>query len=72
VILALVVPALRDPPTRRAALAGAAVALAATPFLPPGLPVLLALSGLLLLIHRRPAQLTERPDRWPTRKRPAR
>ncbi|MCQ4080105.1 AzlC family ABC transporter permease [Streptomyces sp. RB6PN25] len=47
VLLALVVPTLRDAGTRRAALAGAAVALAATPVLPPGLPVLLALTGLL-------------------------
>lgn len=49
VILALIVPALRDRPTRRAALAGAAIALAAAPFLPPGLPVLLALAALMLL-----------------------
>jgi predicted branched-subunit amino acid permease len=46
VLLALVLPALREPRARRAALAGAAVALAATPFLPGGLPVLLALLGL--------------------------
>jgi predicted branched-subunit amino acid permease len=46
VLLALVLPALREPRARRAALAGAAVALAATPFLPGGLPVLLALAGL--------------------------
>jgi branched chain amino acid efflux pump len=49
VILALIVPALRDRVTRRAALAGAAIALAATPFLPPGLPVLLALAGILTI-----------------------
>ncbi|MCP9210338.1 AzlC family ABC transporter permease [Streptomyces sp. NEAU-Y11] len=47
VLLALTVPALRDPRTRRAVLTGAALALAATPFLPPGLPVLLALAGVL-------------------------
>jgi predicted branched-subunit amino acid permease len=46
VLLALVLPALREMRARRAALAGAAVALAATPFLPAGLPVLLALLGL--------------------------
>jgi predicted branched-subunit amino acid permease len=46
VLLALVLPALREPRARRAALVGAAVALAATPFLPGGLPVLLALLGL--------------------------
>jgi 4-azaleucine resistance transporter AzlC len=72
VILALVVPALRDPPNRRSALAGAAIALAATPFLPSGLPVLLALAGLLLLIHRRPAPTRKRHSRSPTRKRHSR
>jgi predicted branched-subunit amino acid permease len=48
VILALIVKDLRDARTRRAALAGAAIALAATPFLPAGLPVLLALAALVL------------------------
>ncbi|WP_327682578.1 AzlC family ABC transporter permease [Kitasatospora sp. NBC_00458] len=52
VLLALVLPSLTDPRTRAAALAGAAVAVAATPFLPAGLPVLLALAG--LLFARRP------------------
>jgi hypothetical protein len=46
VLLALVLPALRDPPARRAALLGAAITVAGTPFLPGGLPVLLALLGL--------------------------
>jgi 4-azaleucine resistance transporter AzlC len=49
VILALIVPPLSDRITRRAALAGAAVALAAAPFLPAGLPVLLALTAVVLL-----------------------
>lgn len=49
VLLALVLPALREPRARRAALVGAVVALAATPFLPAGLPVLLALIGLVTL-----------------------
>jgi 4-azaleucine resistance transporter AzlC len=49
VILALIVPALRDRATLRAALIGAAIALAAAPFLPAGLPVLLALAGVLAL-----------------------
>ena len=41
--LALLWPRLRDGRTERAvALAGAAIALAATPFFPPGLPVVLA------------------------------
>ncbi|MEV3859465.1 AzlC family ABC transporter permease [Streptomyces sp. NPDC050095] len=49
VLLALVLPALRDGRgVRRAAAAGAVIAVAATPFLPAGVPVLLALSGLLL------------------------
>jgi 4-azaleucine resistance transporter AzlC len=49
-LLALVLPALRGAPrTRNAALLGAAVALATTPFLPAGLPVLLALVGLVVL-----------------------
>jgi 4-azaleucine resistance transporter AzlC len=47
VILALIVPALRDRRLRRAAVTGAVIALAATPFLPPGLPELLALLALL-------------------------
>lgn len=45
VLLALVLPSLGAASTRRAALAGVLVALAATPFLPAGLPVLLALAG---------------------------
>jgi predicted branched-subunit amino acid permease len=47
VLLALVLPTLRDPRARRAALLGAAIAVAGTPFLPGGLPVLLALLGLI-------------------------
>jgi 4-azaleucine resistance transporter AzlC len=85
VILALIVPALRDRPTRHTALAGVAIALAAAPFLPAGLPVLLALVALLSLIPKRPSlrptsptrpswwpTLTTRPSWWPTRRRPAR
>jgi 4-azaleucine resistance transporter AzlC len=56
VILALTVPSLRDRATVRAALAGAAIALAAAPFLPAGLPVLLALAGVLGLVIPRPAR----------------
>src|SRR5580704_13560035 len=44
---ALILPALRDRVTARAAVTGAVIALAATPFLPPGLPELLALLALL-------------------------
>ena len=56
VILALIVTDLRDRMTLRAALTGAAIALAATPFLPAGLPVLLALAAVLLLVRERPAE----------------
>ena len=53
VLLALIVPALRDRVTRRAAVLGAVIALTATPFLPAGLPVLLALAGVVALITGR-------------------
>lgn len=49
-LLALVLPSLRNARTRNAALLGAAVALAATPFLPAGVPVLVALAGLVTLL----------------------
>jgi 4-azaleucine resistance transporter AzlC len=52
VILALIVPSLRDRATLRAAATGAVIALAAAPFLPPGLPVLLALAAVLLLTRK--------------------
>jgi 4-azaleucine resistance transporter AzlC len=54
-ILALLLPTLRDAESRRVALLAAIVALAATPYLPPGGPVLVALLGLLgaLVPHRR-------------------
>jgi predicted branched-subunit amino acid permease len=48
-LLALVLPSLRDVATVRPALLGAAIALAATPFLPAGVPLLLALAGLVLV-----------------------
>ena len=47
VLLALVLPSLRHAATLQAAVAGIAIALATTPFLPTGLPVLLALIGVL-------------------------
>ncbi|MFD5797020.1 AzlC family ABC transporter permease [Streptomyces diastatochromogenes] len=54
VLVALVLPTLRaDATVRRCALLGAALALAVTPAVPAGVPVLLALAGLFL--HRRPA-----------------
>lgn len=56
VLAALVLPALRqDAGLRRAAPAGAAVALAVTPAVPAGVPVLLALTGLFAYGRRRPA-----------------
>lgn len=54
-LLALVLPALRDDAgTRRAALGGAVLAVLLTPLLPAGLPVLVALLGLVLLGRTRP------------------
>jgi 4-azaleucine resistance transporter AzlC len=47
VLLALVMPLLTDRGTRAAAVAGTVVAVAATPFLPAGVPVLLSLTGLV-------------------------
>ena len=53
VLVALVLPAVReDAGVRRAALTGGAVALAVAPFVPVGVPVLLALAGLLALGRR--------------------
>jgi predicted branched-subunit amino acid permease len=52
VLLALVMPALRDRATLRAALVGAVIAVAASPWLPAGLPVLLALAGVLVALPR--------------------
>ncbi|WP_436771276.1 AzlC family ABC transporter permease [Yinghuangia sp. YIM S09857] len=63
VLLALVRPTLAaEPTTRNAALLGAAAAVAATPFLPAGVPVLLALTGLAVAV-RRPRRLARRPHR---------
>ena len=58
-LLALVLPALGRADARRVGLAAAVAALAATPFLPPGLPVLVGLIG--LVAAGRPEQDT-RPD----------
>ncbi|MFI6867564.1 AzlC family ABC transporter permease [Nocardia sp. NPDC050406] len=52
VLITLVLPSLRDPLTRTAALVGAAVAAVTTPFLGAGLPVLLALAAVLLVARR--------------------
>lgn len=48
VFVALLAPRLRDPGSRRAAIGGAVVALALTPLLPAGVPVLLAAFAVLL------------------------
>ena len=55
VILALIVPALRHRVTAAAAGLGAVIALVTTPYLPAGLPVLLALAGVVVLAGRRRA-----------------
>lgn len=54
VLLALVMPALRDPRTAVAGAVGAVIALVLTPLLPSGLPVLIALSATLLALVGRP------------------
>ena len=71
VLLALIAPALRDRVTLRAALIGAVIALAATPFLPAGLPVLLALAGVLSLVTgRAPRQERAQPRQERAQPRP--
>lgn len=56
VLVALVLPALRDDAAvRRSAVLGACVALALAPVAPAGVPVLLALAGLLAFGRRRSA-----------------
>jgi predicted branched-subunit amino acid permease len=48
VLLALILPSLRDRAVRLAALLGAVIAVALAPLLPAGLPVLLSLAALPL------------------------
>ena len=60
-MLALLLPALRDRPALRVALGAAVVSLAATPFLPPGLSVLVALLGLVFALPIPRAERTGRP-----------
>ncbi|HEX6351913.1 AzlC family ABC transporter permease [Actinophytocola sp.] len=52
VLLALILPALRERATLSSAVAGGVLALATTPFLPAGLPVLIALAGVLLSVPK--------------------
>lgn len=62
-LLALVLPSLKQARVRNAALLGSAVALAATPFVPAGLPVLLSLVGLVVLIRpAKPADVEEKDE----------
>ncbi|SNY33163.1 AzlC family ABC transporter permease [Paractinoplanes atraurantiacus] len=60
-LIALILPSLKDRPTRLVALTGAVIAVALTPVLPAGLPILCALLGLLTLLRRptRPAEPAE-------------
>ncbi|MEM6158988.1 AzlC family ABC transporter permease [Erwinia sp. P6884] len=53
ILMALTFPALRLRRTRLPALAGSLLALIAVPFVPAGLPVLVALCGLLIWKHKR-------------------
>jgi 4-azaleucine resistance transporter AzlC len=57
VLLALVLPSLADRGALRAAVVGGVIAIATTPVLPAGVPVALALAG-LLAVGRRPAAPT--------------
>jgi 4-azaleucine resistance transporter AzlC len=56
-LLALLLPSLRHPRARAVAAGGAVIAVAATPLLPAGVPVLLALAAVpvALLVRRKPA-----------------
>ncbi|MDO3649694.1 AzlC family ABC transporter permease [Nocardia mangyaensis] len=56
ILLALILPALRDRATLRPVLVGAALAVVVAPFVPAGLPVLIALGGLVFAL--RPPQPT--------------
>ncbi|NUT34090.1 MAG: AzlC family ABC transporter permease [Hamadaea sp.] len=65
-LLALILPAMRDRTTRIAAVTGAVLAVATTPLLPAGLPVLAALLGVAagrVLTAGRPARAPEPVDR---------
>lgn len=59
VLLALILPSLRDRSMRTSALAGAAIAVAVSPFTPAGVPILLALCALIFTVplrRRHPAK----------------
>ncbi|BBH66821.1 hypothetical protein ACTI_35060 [Actinoplanes sp. OR16] len=59
-LIALILPSLRDRSTRLVALTGAVIAVALTPLLPAGLPVLCALLGLLVLFF--PSRFRKAPE----------
>jgi 4-azaleucine resistance transporter AzlC len=59
VLLALVLPSLRDRATRLPVLVGVVAALVTTPFLPAGLPVLLALAGVVAGVAAKEPKLQE-------------
>lgn len=61
-LIALVLPSMKSASAIRAAALGAAIALATTPFLPPGLPVLCALLGLLAALPKRKQTATENSE----------
>ena len=61
-LIALIMPSLRDRPTRVVALSGAVIAVALTPVLPAGLPVLCALLGLVTLLRPRLRATSESED----------
>ena len=63
VLLPLVLPALRDRDKRLAVPAGVAIALATTPFLPAGVPVLLALAGVALAAVPHRTHTTKDPEK---------
>ncbi|MCQ8205319.1 hypothetical protein NP569_23795, partial [Vibrio parahaemolyticus] len=52
IILALSLPALKDKRLRLTAIIGAVIAVATTPYLPAGIPVLLALLSLVIYIRK--------------------
>jgi predicted branched-subunit amino acid permease len=64
VMLALALPGLTRPRTRACAASGAAIAVALTPLLPAGLPVLAGLGGVALAVPRLRLPASLRP-RWP-------
>jgi len=52
-MFALILPALKERKTLTVALLGAAIAVATTPFLPPGIPVVLAALGVVAALPTR-------------------